>query len=340
MTDVVQLLRDLPVPADPVNRYDRVVARRRRGDRRRYTVLGTALATVLVVAGVSVVNLQDKAKPTDIADVLSAELTTAHLIGTASGGGATSSYEGDVDFANQRYSLVINGSNGALVPGRIEIRGIGAETWLSSPGLSGGKRWIHSSSKLDGAGVGELDPSSLLSSLKTSGATLTALGSERIDGVQTTRYGVRVDSAKSDAFQSGKGEVYVDDHGVVRRLKEVTDGEINVLTFSRFGEPVNIVAPPSDQVQEQSAPGSSLGGSDESCSSTPSTAPSPSGFGVRVTTGSYSCSITTSPQTSEQQQAARARICRELTGTLAAQLKLHPEQKARLEAFRAQVCTP
>jgi hypothetical protein len=339
MTDVVQLLRELPLPGDPVDRYDEVATRRRRGDRRRYTVLSTALATVLVVAGVSVVKLQDKAMATNIADVLSAELTTAHLIGTASGGGATSSYEGDVDFANQRYSLVIHGSGDAAVPGRLEIRGIGEETWVSSPGLTGGKRWIHSSSKLDGAGVGGLDPSSLLSTLKSSGASLTPLGSERIDGVQTTRYGVRVDSAKSEAFQSGKGEVFVDDHGVVRRLKEVTDGEINVLTFSRFGEPVNVVAPPNDQVEEQPAPGAALGGSQETCSSAASPAPSPIGLGVGVT-GSYSCTITTSSQTSEQQQAARARICQELSKTMDAQLKRHPEQKAQLEAFRTQVCAP
>jgi hypothetical protein len=99
---------------------------------------------------------------------------------------------------------------------------------------------------------------------------LERLGTERVDGVRTTKYAVTVDTEKSleaqgeDPSQAGSlpdqvtYTVWVDRADLVRRI--VVGPEVGGvdLTFGEWGEPVHISAPPASRIQQ--LPGSTGSG--------------------------------------------------------------------------------
>ena len=117
------------------------------------------------------------------------------------------------------------------------------------PGLvSGGADWIGVDLAVDSGvldeylDLGEGDPARLLETLEAAGA-FEAVGSERVRGVETTRYRGTVASSRID--------VWVGADGLVRRAT-VGDGDgTNVeLELYDFGADVEIEPPPADEVTE------------------------------------------------------------------------------------------
>jgi hypothetical protein len=334
--DPVDLLREVPLPEDPFDRYAGVVARRRRGDRRRYAVVSASLATVLVAAGISAVALRSP-DTKDLSSVLTSTPSTAHITGsTVKDGAVMTRYEGDLDLAGKRFALSIT-TQGTTV----RLITIGKDTWFGTGLSTQARPWVHSTSALAGA-TSKLDPTRLYQELRSAGATVTALGQAEVDGVSTTRYRVVLDKPGEDTvFQGGSGEVFVDDAGYVRRMVETADGAVTTAEFSDFGKPVTITPPPADQVQEQPDL-SSFGGPGASTSCTGAqatpTAPPPSGFGVRVHTEPYCVTIqggSTPSMTPEQKRV----LCQGITKEFEAALKAHPERRAMLEGMKAQLCS-
>lgn len=313
---MVQLLRDVPLPAEPMDRYADVAGRRRRADGRRLTVVGASLAVVALVATVSVVTLRDPSTQQDIATVLSAAQTgTAHVEGsvTTTDGKTVQTYVGDIDFARDRFSIRPTG------PGQdVEFRKIDDDVWVKGDAFSNGllpkgKVWLHSEGATDGEEVSGMDPSRLLASLRASRATVTAHDEVVIDGVTTTRYDVALPTGSDQlVFPDGSGEVFVDGSGLVRRLRYTdTDSDpatINELTFSDFGKQLDIQPPPASEVAEQEdvIPNLTPGLTPSTCAPDDSASPAPTSSGSL----GYSCSISrgwsvTGPEAAEQ----KAKFC-------------------------------
>lgn len=332
--DVVDLLRDVPLPDDPAGRYAGVVARRRRSDRRRYAVLSASLATVLVVAGISAFTL--RAAPTkDVASVLSAMPTTAHVVGTGafpagSAAGVVSQFRitGDIDFTHHATEFEVSlPSSGSVSPVPQRVRQIGKDRWTLVKEVGGqGDVWVHddvaSTNDFD-----QLDPQTLFSHLRDQQSSLRDLGTADVDGVRTTHYAVpRQKEAVGSPFAEGGGEVYVDAQGQVRRLSLTQADGSFTFTFSRFGEPVDISPPPAGQVKEAS----DLRPKGESCTTTPSsTGSSAYSSSCTITSGGVQVQPSLSPE-------AKALMCASFAKTLAD----HPESASLLAKARSDLGCP
>ncbi|MGH8912667.1 MAG: hypothetical protein ACRDVD_09150, partial [Acidimicrobiia bacterium] len=162
---------------------------------------------------------------------------------------------------------------------------LGADTeWVSMPAeegadLTGGM----------GSGANPSDPTSFLDSFSDAEGTAEEVGPEEIRGISTTRYRVVLDeswreslSAEELADLEAQGplpttsfplDLWIDDDGLVHRMAMEVDGaemtgaeageefESMTMTFDffDFGQPVEIEAPPADQVSDISELAGPLG---------------------------------------------------------------------------------
>ena len=261
MTDdqLITLLRETPLPADPPDRYAAVAAQARTADRRRTTMLAAALAVVAVTAAATA--LTWTTTPTASPESF---LTSTTEAGTAritlhTGTAADSGFDGAtglVDFRHSAMELQLGtGTN------RTTMRSIGNDVWIngSMAMLAGspGKRWVHlPRAGTVGRSFGLLDPSKALSELEKQHATFTRIGTATVNGVQVTDYEVVVppDSTTVDVNavdMTDSGHVFVDDGGLVRRF--ATDDGGLAMDFTDFGVAVDIQPPATAEVIEMSA---------------------------------------------------------------------------------------
>lgn len=168
-------------------------------------------------------------------------------------------------------------------PSTLELRLVGGDLYINSPALlalDGGKPWVHvnASSYLqkEGQSTGPLggfatgDPSDVLGLLQHLTGTVTKVGDEQVDGVQTTHYRATIDltghgtstssTILSQQLAQALGladvpiDVWLDSDGRLRQLK--TSFDILGLTVAAtegigsFGTPVSVTAPPSDQTAD------------------------------------------------------------------------------------------
>ncbi|MCU1601628.1 MAG: hypothetical protein JWO22_2337 [Frankiales bacterium] len=255
---LITLLRDTPLPADAPDRYDAVIARRTRGDKRRTTVAAASLAVVALAGTVTAATWQGspKAGPqsflTSTTDAGTAKITF-HVKDTTEFDGAT----GSIDFRHNALELTFRQGGKTAV-----MRTIGGDSWVSGPlaaqAKAPGKHWVHLPRNAAGApdGFSQFNPSTAFARLEKQHATFTPLGTTTIDGVAVKHYRVTVppDSNKHDvnAVEIGSsddtGEVFVDDDGLVRRLA-AADGSF-VVDFTDFGAPVDIRPPAKSDTSE------------------------------------------------------------------------------------------
>ncbi|HEV2590865.1 MAG TPA: LppX_LprAFG lipoprotein, partial [Gaiellaceae bacterium] len=136
--------------------------------------------------------------------------------------------------------------------------------------LPAGKSWVSLDLQKAGQKLGldfnkftQQDPSDMLGALKKAGS-LQKLGSETIDGVDTTHYHVTIDLAKAPNgpqlmkltnLKSLPADVWIDGQDQLRRMKEsysVTTGGQTISTsmqmdLSNYGEQVNVQVPSSSE---------------------------------------------------------------------------------------------
>lgn len=110
----------------------------------------------------------------------------------------------------------------------------------------------------------QIDVGSQMENLKDAVTDFTATdGTERIDGVETTRYDLTVDVAKLLAAQgvtdeaviqaagdSASYSLFVGPDDLPRRISVDLGGAPTTMDYSKWGEPVNIVAPTADELTE------------------------------------------------------------------------------------------
>ncbi len=146
-----------------------------------------------------------------------------------------------------------------------------------------GKSWISidlGSLATSGQGSGALgagnNPTAMLRLLALQGNTVVSLGSSTVDGTSVQGYSVKLNPATITAqlahanlpswmasaltkvnIESASNKVYVDGSGLLRRYTVsmtetvASKGTVSLdesLDFSGYGTPVNVSAPPSDQV--------------------------------------------------------------------------------------------
>ena len=172
-------------------------------------------------------------------------------------------------------------------PQQMRIVILDGSVYLQIPGLSDsipGKSWIAASA--DGTDPFSQAMAPVLDQLSSSldpslemyshGAQLTESGTETVDGVETTKYvgsvdleaalaeldGSLAESAQTliDAGSSNLNfTVWVDAESLLRKFESVTEiagqSATTTVTYSKWGEPVDIAAPPADQVADSSALG-------------------------------------------------------------------------------------
>ena len=258
---VVTLLREVDLPAAPADRLTQVGRRARARESRMMTGLAGVLAIVLVGGVLGVTSLRDSPAGGDALTVAGAvdsttDAGTARVTIRIDFSGLEASMpagmelprdphlSGLVDFVHQRFVL-----RGNLTGQATEQRGIGRDRW----DRVGAGRWEHSTDPSSGD-FDDVDPSTLLSKLTTSGKTLST--SRKGD---RTVFRLRV--PQQAVFGSGQepgtvdATVEVDDQGLVRELATTTASAGVSITFTisydDFGIDVDVQRPPADQVVER-----------------------------------------------------------------------------------------
>jgi hypothetical protein len=168
------------------------------------------------------------------------------------------SFTGEGELAGDRGRLELHFAEaaGGLFPADVEAVYADGALYARVSGLAGlipglatgGKDWLEVDLGADGEALDEYldlgggDPTRLLETLEAAGA-FDEVGSERVRGVETTRYRGSVASSSVD--------VWVGADGLVRRVA-VSDGEgtdVELELFD-FGADVEIEPPPADEVAE------------------------------------------------------------------------------------------
>jgi hypothetical protein len=285
---VVTLLREIDPPFSPPDRLIEVRRRARREESRRATALACVMALVLAAGVVSVINLGGRGR-TETHSVAGAANATAaagsarvtfravvtKATQTAIPAGELMVLSGPVDFTHEKFVLkgTFNGVGG------IEERGIGKDRWtkydlsksagsgLAAELLPNRKPWTHytdNTPPADLAGFGNGDPTTLLTTLKSKGEVVSS--SEVGDRTRTVlrlpadAFGVSFGSAPHSSTVDTT--VDSDSDGRIRLVTSETTAEglgtIRVsVAYDDFGVGVEVQPPPTDEVQETPAVGSS-----------------------------------------------------------------------------------
>ncbi|HEX7311163.1 MAG TPA: LppX_LprAFG lipoprotein [Gaiellaceae bacterium] len=200
-------------------------------------------------------------------------------------GRATVSGEGSFDNAKQAMDVTMHVQGvGTGMPGSVELRLLYPAMYAKLEGLPtgghlpDGKTWVKVDVEralkklglnLASLGVGQ-SPTGVLAQLRGSKNT-EKVGTETIDGVRTTHYRGTVDAQEALGQATAKErkalqqlldeaqahgvdaasttfDVWVGDDGLVRRLTQQVGSVGHVtMTFSDYGKPVQIAAPPTDE---------------------------------------------------------------------------------------------
>jgi hypothetical protein len=119
------------------------------------------------------------------------------------------------------------------------------------------KPWIRSDDMDDEGDTFRLfDPVALLEDLRSAARRTDVLGPADVRGVAAQHFQVTVEREKAQLFARAEGpatlpvDVWIDADRLIRRLRVEDAGETTTIEFFRFGAPVEIEAPPADQVAE------------------------------------------------------------------------------------------
>lgn len=219
---------------------------------------------------------EPSASPSEGSDVAAATFGTDLIEAQLEAGSVH--MEADIDAAGQTVEM---SGDMSVTPGDVAL-----DMTISGAGLGGGGRFLLVDEvlylKFEATGLGdkflEIDPKDrsnpmaqsfgdLLNSIDPSRTLagfeaitkLKAVGQESVGGVETTKYAVSVDTEKAFAAQGIEAPpgplpdqldytVWVDGDNLLRKFVFEQQGAVIEMTFSDWGEPVQIVAPPRSQI--------------------------------------------------------------------------------------------
>lgn len=208
-------------------------------------------------------------------DSATAQARSVHISGTVSAAGQQMTLSADESLGGSSLKD-LTGAMTMTLPGmgQMQARFVSGTIYLNVANLglpgSAGKPWMKidltdPSNPLGAAfsKIAALNPSQMMDTFKSI-TTLTTVGSETVDGIQTTHYKVAVDTAKvanlmglsqnqrSDLASMPKTltyDVWVDGTSRPVKLSMAIQTMRMEMHFSKWGEPVHVVAPPASQVR-------------------------------------------------------------------------------------------
>ena len=238
--------------------------------------------------------------------MLSSQLPAGRIQMTATGALDNASHRMNMRIDMSKLVSQLGAAAGALGSGNDWVGDFGdgrAIIYMRLPALTrvmpGGKPWIkmdlNALGKQSGIDLSQFtqlgtDPSRMVDWLRTVSGDVTTVGTEKLDGIDTTHYRATVDLSKypdlvppdqREAVQRAVDQltkaahlssfpvhVWVDEDGLVRQVRavltETIQGQtVNVVTTERFydfGTPVDIQLPAESQVTDISTLAGSVGG--------------------------------------------------------------------------------
>lgn len=206
----------------------------------------------------------DSLTPEEFVDILTAAFdraTTASISMSTDVSSMSTTSTGVVDYTGKSPKLSMTMAGGPLPEdSTAEVRLVDDAIYMDS-GLSGGKFVKMQLDDAAGTGVdlSTIDPSQALRSFAEAAVDVTYAGTEKIDGDTLHRYSLQLDPAKmglgKDARQAAPKRVdydaWFDDEGRIRQIV-TTMGKAGstTVTYSDWGKPVTIEAPPASEVME------------------------------------------------------------------------------------------
>jgi LppX_LprAFG lipoprotein len=206
---------------------------------------------------------------------------TAHLEASINAQGQRVSMSGDMDMTRNDVALDMSMTGAAMGMGGARFILVDKVVYLQMPGLTQSDKYIKVDTGSSGDPIAQMF-NQMLSQLNPTQAfqafdAITKLdkrGTQEIDGVQTTRYAVTVDTQKALQAQGLAGkvppgqlpqtlryDVWVDAQHLVRKLQMNIQGSSVDMTLSQWGEPVDISAPPASQTTSMGGLASQMMGS-------------------------------------------------------------------------------
>ena len=194
----------------------------------------------------------------------------------------------DFETGDSQFTADLGGLMGSMMPGGLEMRVVNKVAYVKLPdslagflggagGSGSGGKWLaidaakaHPGAPGGFSNLGQGDPTKFLAYLETVSDDVKQVGTDSVRGVETKHYkatldlGKTIDQAKvPDSLreklkglleQSGAQaqtipvDVWVDNDGRVRRTTMQMQSATVTLELYDFGAPVNVEAPPADQI--------------------------------------------------------------------------------------------
>jgi hypothetical protein len=204
---------------------------------------------------------------------------TAHVQATIQAQGQKMGMTGDMQMATKDVAFDMS-MTGAALGGDARFILVDRVIYLKMPGLTQTDKYVKINigdksnpiAKMFDQMVGQLDPSQTFKAFDAI-TRLQKRGTQEIDGVETTHYTVEVDTQKALQAQGLAGQVptgqlpktltydvWVDGQHLVRRLRMDIQGSNVDMSFSQWGEPVDVKAPSAGQVASMRELMQQLGG--------------------------------------------------------------------------------
>ena len=165
---------------------------------------------------------------------------------------------GAIDYSHNRGELVMKTEDTSFFPlGMMRVRFFGRTTYVGWT-LRGKLRWMKEVEDPTGTdrfipGPGGTSPDRVLELIVKSSTKVEILDTETIRGVPTKHYRGHLDPKKLGEDSSGPGDetvidAWIDEDGLVRRLRVPDTGDSMLLDFFDFGANVDVEIPPADEV--------------------------------------------------------------------------------------------
>ncbi len=193
--------------------------------------------------------------------------TTAQVAMTIGAAGQTLDSEGEIDYTTDPPSTAMTMSNPMMGQQEIELRIVDGVMYMNVGRASQGKFVSFDLSETESlppglAGLEEqLDPLAAFRQMEPALQSVTFVGTEEVDGEELSHYELVLDSSKMKSLQQMPGaaalpeqigyDLWFDDQFRARRmtLQLETAQPVDVeVELSEWGEPVDIEAPPANQV--------------------------------------------------------------------------------------------
>ena len=196
--------------------------------------------------------------------------TTAHMTMSMDFGGGEMDMEGDVDYTTDPVSMSVQMSQEAMGEEGLEMVLVDGIMYMNMGQMTNNKfvEFDLSDPSSLPPGMGDLgnqlDPLAAFEEFEPALKTVTFVGTEDVDGEELHHYDVVMDSTKLESLEDLPAEagvpeevgydLWFDDEFRIRQMEMVMDMETPVSVEAQmfdWDEPVEIEAPPADQIAEQ-----------------------------------------------------------------------------------------